>query len=348
MQAMNHPVFRRFWYPIIELSALAAGPHAFTLLGQELVLWLQADGTPAALADRCPHRQAKLSVDSRVVDGVLACGYHGWRFAGSGACRLIPQMPDQAPGPRSAARAFPCQARYGYAWVCLDDAPLQDIPALRHADDPAFRQIFEYAQDWRANFLRVAENALDIGHVSFVHRQTFGEEEKPAAPRLHITPLPDGVNFRCDLPVANRADQQRNLRIAETETVRRVSITWTWPATFQLEFTYPNGLVHAICGFATPMDDRNSRRIQWCYRSDTEAEAPAANVAAFDRGVGQEDRAILESCPADFPLDPSQEAHMILDRPSLLMRQLLRQLLREHDPNAAAESALADGAMDAA
>ena len=25
-------------------------------------------------------------------------------------------------------RAYRAQARYDYAWVCLDDAPLQDIP----------------------------------------------------------------------------------------------------------------------------------------------------------------------------------------------------------------------------
>jgi len=352
MQAMQHPVFRRFWYPIIELSQLAAGPQPFTLLGQEIVLWLQADGTPAALADRCPHRQAKLSVDSRVVDGALACGYHGWQFAGSGACVFVPQMPELKPGNRSAAKPFSCQARYGYAWVCLDENPLQDIPLLPRAADPAFRQIFEYSEDWRANFLRVAENSLDMGHVSFVHRATFGEEEKPAAPRLHVTPLENGVRFTCALPVANRSAQQANLRIVDTHTVRQVEITWTMPGTFQLQFTYPNGLVHAICGFATPIDDRNCRRIQFVYRSDSEADAPGEAIAAFDRSVAAEDRAILESCPADFPLDPGAEAHMILDRPSLIMRQVLRRLIREHDPHAdlaAHEMGAADAfGMDAA
>jgi hypothetical protein len=55
---------------------------------------------------------------------------------------------------------------------------------------------------------------------------------------------------------------------------------------------------------------------------------------------------MLESCPADYPLDPRAEAHMILDRPSLVMRQMLRALIREHDPHAhlaAHELGAADG-----
>jgi phenylpropionate dioxygenase-like ring-hydroxylating dioxygenase large terminal subunit len=345
MLASQHPVFRRFWYPTLSLAELAAGPKPFRLLGEDIVLWLDGGGAPAALEDRCPHRQAKLSVDSQVVDGKLACGYHGWQFGGSGACLFVPQMPELKPGSKMAAKAYRCEARHGFAWVCLEE-PLRDIPHIRHSDDPAFRQIFEYEEDWDANFLRVGENALDIGHVSFVHRATFGDDAKPAAPRLALHPLEGGVNFTCRVPVANRADQQRNLRIAATETVRQVDIRWLLPCSFILHFTYPTGLIHEICGFATPIDDHRCRRIQFVYRSDTEADAPGESVAAFDRKVAVEDRRMLESCPADYPLDPRAEAHMILDRPSLVMRQMLRALIREHDPHAhlaAHELGAADG-----
>jgi phenylpropionate dioxygenase-like ring-hydroxylating dioxygenase large terminal subunit len=81
MQIMQHPVFRQFWYPTLAATDLQSGPKPFTLLGENIVLWRQGDGTPAALEDRCPHRRARLSVDSYVVDGALQCGYHG---AGAG------------------------------------------------------------------------------------------------------------------------------------------------------------------------------------------------------------------------------------------------------------------------
>jgi phenylpropionate dioxygenase-like ring-hydroxylating dioxygenase large terminal subunit len=188
----------------------------------------------------------------------------------------------------------------------------------------------------------VCENALDIGHISFVHRRTFGNDLKPAAPRLNIVPLDNGVNFKCTVPVANHELQQKNLKIAEGETVRTVDIRWLMPATFVLHFTYPNGLVHEICGFATPIDDGHIRRIQFVYRNDSEDDASADSVAKFDRSVAAEDRRMLESVDTNFVLSPVLLAHMMLDRPGLQMRRQLSKLLSEHDPNAALAAAELD------
>lgn len=334
MRLMQHPVFRRFWYPTLALTDLESGPKPFTLLGENIVLWKQKDGTPAALEDRCPHRRARLSVDSYVIDGALQCGYHGWRFGGDGRCLLVPQMPELVPGQKYAARRYQCQERYGFAWVCLEEEPLLDIPYIRHSDDPAFRQVMEYAEDWDANMLVVCENALDIGHISFVHRKTFGNDQKPAAPRLNLVPMDNGVNFKCTVPVANRELQQKNLQIDETETIRTVDIRWLMPCTFLLHFTYPNGLVHEICGFATPIDDGKIRRIQFVYRNDSEEAAPAEKVAEFDRSVAAEDKRMLESCGGEFVLSPVLLAHMMLDRPGLIMRRIIGDLVSKNDPNA--------------
>lgn len=334
MNLMQHPVFRRFWYPTLNLDDLRSGPKPFTLLGENIVLWLDGAGHPAALEDRCPHRRAKLSVDSYVIDGALQCGYHGWRFNGGGKCILVPQMPDLAPGAKHHVRHYKCQERYGFVWVCLEEEPLLDIPYIRHSDDPNYRQVLEYAEDWNANMLVVCENALDIGHISFVHRKTFGNDQKPAAPRLDLVPIQNGVNFKCTVPVANHELQQKNLQIPEGETVRTVDIRWLMPCTFVLHFTYPTGLVHEICGFATPIDEKRIRRIQFAYRNDTEDDAPAEQVATFDRSVAAEDKRMLESCDSNFVLSPVLLAHMMLDRPGLYMRRVLSDLISQHDPNA--------------
>jgi phenylpropionate dioxygenase-like ring-hydroxylating dioxygenase large terminal subunit len=243
-------------------------------------------------------------------------------------------MPDFVPGEKHHVGRYQCKERYGFVWVCLEEEPLLDIPFIEHSDDPSFRQVLEYAEDWDANALVVCENALDIGHVSFVHRKTFGNDQKPAAPKLTLVPLADGVNFKCTVPVANRELQQKNLQIEQDETVRTVDIRWMMPGTFVLHFTYPNGLVHEICGFATPISENRIRRIQFAYRNDTEAEAPAEQVAAFDRSVAAEDRRMLESCDPNFILSPVLLAHMMLDRPGLVMRRVLSDLISKHDPNA--------------
>jgi len=331
---MQHPVFRRFWYPTLALSALAQGPQPFTLLGQKLVLWLDAQAQPVAFHDKCPHRGVALSMDSKIVDGALRCGYHGWRFGPTGQVVEIPQQPGQSTaGHRRCATSARVQARYGYAWVCLDE-PLADIPVLPHTADPAFRQVFEIDEPWNVNMFRIVENALDIAHVSYVHTGTFGSESKPVFTRLEIIDEPEVLGFRCNFGVVNPPEQQKNLGIAAGETVRRQRIQTWMPGAFNIHITYPNGLIHSICGFATPIADNRVQRIQFAYRNDTEADAPAENVAAFDRRVQGEDKRLLETMEADFPLSPHAEAQMAMDRAGLMLRQRLVALILAHDPHA--------------
>ena len=43
---------------------------------------------------------------------------------------------------------------------------------------------------------------------------------------------------------------------------------------------------------------------------------------------------MLESCDPNFVLSPVLLAHMMLDRPGLVMRRMLSDLISLHDPNA--------------
>lgn len=186
---------------------------------------------------------------------------------------LVPQTPELTPPARNAAKAYRCRERSGYVWVCLED-PERGIPDLPYADDPDFQEVLEYQEIWNANALRIGENALDLSHVSFVHRVTFGEDDNPVFPKMPLFDVLDGVGIKCEVEVANR-------------------------------------------------DNQRTHRCQFVYRNDTEADAPGADVAAFDRRVAAEDRRFLESTGPDYPLDLHAEAHMYLDRPGIMMRQIL-------------------------
>ena len=61
MLCTKQKVLRRFWYATIPVTKLDDGPKPFTLLGEKIVLFLDGEGKPAALADRCCHRTARLS-----------------------------------------------------------------------------------------------------------------------------------------------------------------------------------------------------------------------------------------------------------------------------------------------
>src|ERR1700730_9804852 len=82
---------RNCWYVAVAWSGLGAEPIAARILDQDLVLFRGSDGTPHALLDRCCHRGVRLSL-GKMTDGHLACGYHGWRYDGTGRCVHIPSL----------------------------------------------------------------------------------------------------------------------------------------------------------------------------------------------------------------------------------------------------------------
>ncbi|MGP1387012.1 MAG: aromatic ring-hydroxylating dioxygenase subunit alpha [Thainema sp.] len=329
MLVTQQPVFRRFWYPVIPLQQLENGPQAFTLLGEPLVLWLDQNGQPAATRDRCCHRTAKLSL-GRVDQGRICCPYHGWEFDATGACVKVPQLaPDKAIPATYRVDAYRCTERYGYVWVCLEE-PIADIPDIAEAENENYRTIHEFYEPWQTAGLRVMENELDLAHPTFVHTGTFGSEEHPVPDSLAIDDTDYGIHVSGLLGVVNPEQQQQNLKMSEKQTVRTLEMDWFMPFTIKLKIIYPNGLEHIVVNTMTPISDSCSQMVQFCVRNDTEADTPAQDVIAFDRAVTLEDKRILESTDYDVPLSPSQEEHMLTDRPGVMIRKKVAALLREY------------------
>jgi phenylpropionate dioxygenase-like ring-hydroxylating dioxygenase large terminal subunit len=310
------------------MAELAGEPKPFELLGQSIVLWLDKDGKPAAVEDRCCHRTAKLSL-GKIVDGNICCAYHGWTFNSSGTCVCVPQNQNGNISPSYKIKSYHCVERYGYAWVCLEE-PLIDIPDIAEASDPEYRQIHEFYERWNCAGLRVMENELDMAHPTFVHTTTFGSEEHPVPDLMELTEMEWGLYYRSVLGVTNPAQQQQNLKIDLEQTVRTIDGFWFMPFTVKLRINYPNGLVHIIVNTMTPINDSASQMVQFCLRNDTEADTPSSEIIAFDRAVTLEDKRILETTDYDVPLDITQEQHMLTDKPGIIIRKKIAALLKAH------------------
>jgi phenylpropionate dioxygenase-like ring-hydroxylating dioxygenase large terminal subunit len=313
----------------MPLEQLREGPQSFVLLGESLVLWLDAEGQPAAARDRCCHRTAKLSLGS-VENGCIRCPYHGWQFDAAGTCVQVPQLEAGKAIPATyRVAAYHCIERYGYAWVCLED-PIADIPPIAETQKSDYRLIHEFYEPWQTAGLRVMENELDLAHPTFVHTTTFGSEEHPVPDSLEIADTDYGIRVRGLLGVVNPEEQQKNLKMDDSGTMRTLEMDWYLPFTIKLKIIYPNGLEHIIVNTMTPISDRCSQMVQFCVRNDTEADTPAKDVIAFDRAVTLEDKRILESTDYDVPLSPSKEEHMFTDRPGVMIRKKVAALLRTH------------------
>ena len=172
-----------YWYIACQSKELGNRPIPVRLFGRDLVLFRGQDGLPAALLDRCSHRNVPLS-DGRCVEGVLQCPYHGWKFNGQGTAP-VPAQPEFQPGQSHSVPSFAATESQGYVWVF--GAPNQEprgrpyrIPVHEDSDYVHVR----YQADFDASIHATAENILDVPHTAFLH--------KGLLPRRKAQPNPDG------------------------------------------------------------------------------------------------------------------------------------------------------------
>jgi phenylpropionate dioxygenase-like ring-hydroxylating dioxygenase large terminal subunit len=330
MLTCRQRIWRRFWHAVIPLDALHAGPQPFRLLGEDIVLFLDQQGQPAALQDRCRHRTARLS-KGWCKDGEIVCGYHGWQYNGQGRLTRIPQLDPAMPLPDERVKRYSCQARYGYAWVALDNPvePLFDIPEDSH---PAFRRIPQFYETWRTSPLRLMENSFDNAHFAFVHRGTFGDLQQPKPGRYSIDETAGGFYAEAVTHALNPPAAHRVTGCTDPEINRVLRSTWHQPFGRRFDMEFPSGIRHIIISYATPIDDDRIQVVQFLYRNDREADCPAQLLIDWDAKIIAEDKDVLESTDPDVVLDPRscEEAHMPSDRPSLIMRKRLLAMLRQY------------------
>ena len=254
-----------------------------------------ADGTPAALRDRCCHRTAKLS-KGFVEHGNIVCGYHGWTYNAAGACVRIPQSPTAPSRPAPRCRPTTAQERYGYAWVALDD-PLRPIPDFPEDGDPGYRRIFQFYEEWKTSPLRVMENSFDNSHFSFVHKANFGMIDQPKPAELRIPTRPTTASRpRRWCRSTTRRPSHRITGTTEPITDRHLLNRYYLPFSRRFGCRYPaSGIDHIIYNCATPIDDDRMMLVQWLYRNDTEEDCSTQELIDWDAAITAEDRDILEA-----------------------------------------------------
>ncbi len=333
MLTTRQPVFRKFWHAVMPLSMLQDGkPQPFTLMDENIVLFLGADGQPAALKDRCCHRTAKLS-KGRCVDGGLECGYHGWTYNAAGRVIRIPQYePDRAIPADYCTPAYRCVARYGYAWVALEE-PIAPIPEVPEFDAPGWRTIYQFYERWDTAPLRALENSFDNSHFSFVHRATFGVAAQPKPSRYELVHKDGGFYAETVIDATNPPAYHRVSGSTEPITQRHMRNAYYLPFSRRLDIEYPSGVRHVIINCFTPIDDGHIQLCQWLFRNDREVDCPEAMLVEFDAVITREDKDILESTDPDALVDTRRrgiEYSMDSDKPGMLIRKLLMELLSAH------------------
>lgn len=159
---------RNTWYVAGWADGLGPEPQQRTFLEEPVALFRDAGGVAHAVSGRCPHRFAPLGHGS-VVDGALACPYHGLRFSGAGTCVHNPHPGGQLPD--AQLQVFPLVERHALLWIWMGDRTHADaalIPDFSWLSDPEWEAV-RGATMAEGHYELYSDNILDLSHANFVH-----------------------------------------------------------------------------------------------------------------------------------------------------------------------------------
>jgi phenylpropionate dioxygenase-like ring-hydroxylating dioxygenase large terminal subunit len=204
-------LLRRYWHPIATSAELRDLPRKVKILGEELVLFRDAQGRAGLLYPRCMHRGTSLFYGRIEAEGIRCC-YHGWLFDVQGKCLEQPCEPDGGRH-RDAARQpwYPVEERYGFVFAYL--GPLDRKPVLPRYDN--LENLGSDEEFWSViggfgatgdaslavvpySWLQMNDNVMDPFHVHVLHTTFSGvqfHEQFALLPKVDFYYVDHGVCY---------------------------------------------------------------------------------------------------------------------------------------------------------
>jgi phenylpropionate dioxygenase-like ring-hydroxylating dioxygenase large terminal subunit len=177
---LNEAVERRLatglrdrWWCIGPSAMFQNKPVTLTRLGEKLVGWRDKSGKLNLVADQCPHRGMALSL-GRVIDGDLACRYHGVRVAGDGSVVAVPALPNCNLVGQKLVRSYPVVEHFQGVWAWFGDAPAEpcrlDLPPELLSSEWTGLIV---SSTWHCNYQYVLDNLVDPMHTTYLHEESY-------------------------------------------------------------------------------------------------------------------------------------------------------------------------------
>ena len=320
------PGLERSWYAVAMSAGVGEEPVAVQVLGRWWVLARLASGL-AAFEDQCPHRLAPLSIGA-ICGDELRCGYHGWRFDGTGRCTAVPAL-GNVPSKAQVARPFGVVERYGLVWLA-PEAPVCDIPDFKEWDDPSFDRSWNEPRRTTAGAFQLTDNFLDATHLPFVHTGTFGTGDDSVLPPHEVERVGGRAWTTYVTPYRNYDDPLvatgEHPLVQEHTLFKELAPATT--AFIRLGFPLTGGVL-AILFSCLPEANGSSRVFKVMARNDFGGDAAKlAEAVAFEDRVLDEDLAVLEAYRhTRVPLDQRVEIHTRNDKLSLAYRRVLAEMV---------------------
>jgi len=299
---------RDCWYVAGRSEDFGRSLTPLKMLEDDIVIFRDTQGKPAALEDACPHR--KLPLSRGTLEGnTVVCGYHGLTFDCAGDCVIAPTQLDNPPR-RAAVHAYPAEDRWGFLWLWMgapEQANPDDIIDIPNFDNPAWGKTPKGAMSMACHYLYIIDNLLDPSHVAWVHLTSFagaGTDNRPLDIKEHETgvivsrwihgeaPPP---YYKDMLPFGPTCDRKQHYECRLPATAINMSVYTPAGEGGRDRPLSPDAFINISYNFITPVSSDTSRYF-WFQHRNMHAADTALSDRMFEgaKTAFKEDQEVLE------------------------------------------------------
>jgi phenylpropionate dioxygenase-like ring-hydroxylating dioxygenase large terminal subunit len=274
------------------------------LFDRQIVLYRKQDGSIAALADRCPHRFAPLSLGTKSGDA-LQCGYHGLTFDGDGHCIHNP-FADKIPA-AAAVQSWAVTERYDMIWL-WGGAPEQADPALIPdfscvENSATVRAVHGYTLI-EAPYEFATDNLMDLSHIEFVHKGSFAGAGVIFAGKHEVKEEGEALRSNWWMPGVKAPSHTIGIYPPDMITDHWLDMRWNAPASMHLEIgatatgaPREAGVIVQQCHIVTPASATTAHYFWASTRTHdlTSPEVDAFLLQLFGQAFDEEDKPIIKA-----------------------------------------------------
>lgn len=203
-------ILTNHWYMALPSKKLKRNKmQSLEILNQPILFFRNAAGIVRALKDICPHRGIPLHY-GRVVQDMVECPYHGWKFDGAGICQDIPSLTsDQILDcTKIKIKSYAVQESYGGIWIFMGDSHYDQVqtpqpPLFAEFSLAASPQLCEVVE-FPCHIDHAVIGLMDPAHGPYVHQSWFWRSSKSAyEKRKKFGPVPYGFQMKRHEPSKN-------------------------------------------------------------------------------------------------------------------------------------------------
>jgi phenylpropionate dioxygenase-like ring-hydroxylating dioxygenase large terminal subunit len=297
-------LLKNVWYMAGWSEELTDQLLSRRLFDRQIVLFRGEGGRVAALADRCPHRFAPLSLGT-IEGDAIQCGYHGLTFDGSGACVRNP-FSDKIPA-GAKVQSWATAERDDMIWIWGGDAQHADpglIPDFSMTRNSAsVRAVHGYTLV-EAPYEFATDNLMDLSHIEFVHNGTFAGAGVIFAGEHQVVDEGDTLRSNWWMPGVKAPPHTTGIYPPDMITDHWLDMRWNAPASMHLEIGATpagvprnQGVVVQQCHIVTPATATTAHYF-WATTRTHDLASPEVDgflLALFGQAFDEEDKPMIKA-----------------------------------------------------